>query len=160
MLPFEVFIKQAMRIYIDTSVFGGCFEKEFTPWSGRLVDEIIIGKYVAIISDITLAELSTAPKHVQDIADRVISENAELVIANDEARELADKYIKEKIVTTKFRADALHIAIATITKADVVVSWNFKHIVNLNRIRLYNSVNLKHGYSMIEIRSPRELIEV
>ena len=149
-----------MKIYIDTSVFGGCFEDEFTPWSRTLIDEVIMGKYVAVISDVTLAELSTAPKYVQEVSDRVISENAEFVLATDEARDLADKYIKEKIVTAKFRADALHIAIATTTKADVVVSWNFKHIVNLNRIRLYNSVNLKNGYSMIEIRSPRELIEI
>ena len=58
----------------------------------------------------------------------------------------------------KFFEDALHIAIATINKVDVLVSWNFKHIVNINRIRLYNSVNLKSGYSMIDIRSPREIL--
>ncbi len=52
-----------------------------------------------------------------------------------------------------------HIAVATLGRVDVVVSWNFKHIVNLNRIRLYNSVNLKLGYPMIEIRSPREVLD-
>jgi hypothetical protein len=87
-----------MRIYIDTSVFGGCFESEFTPWSRTLIDAIVLGKYVAVISDITLAELSTAPKYVQEISDLVISENAEFVVAGDETSELADKYIKEKII--------------------------------------------------------------
>jgi hypothetical protein len=97
---------------------------------------------------------------MRDLSERVISENAELITIGEEEHQLADRYIKEKIVTAKFRADALHIAAATINKIDVVASWNFKHIVNLNRIRLYNSINLKYGYSMIEIRSPMELIEI
>ena len=97
---------------------------------------------------------------MRDLADKIISENAELVIAGHFEKELAEKYLKEKIVTTKFRADALHIAIATINKVDVLTSWNFKHIVNLNRIRQYNSVNLKYGHSLIEIRSPMEIVEL
>ena len=148
-----------MKLYIDTSVFGGYFEAEFELWSKKLIDGIIHGEYTAVVSDITLTELSGAPKYVRDLADKVISENAEFILADNEAEELAGRYIKEKIVTQKFRSDALHIALATIHKIDVVTSWNFKHIVNLNRIRLYNSVNLKHGYSIIEIRSPRELIK-
>ncbi len=68
--------------------------------------------------------------------------------------------MKDKIVTHKYRSDALHIAIATINKVDVLTSWNFKHIVNLSRIRLYNSINLKYGYGQIEIRSPRDIVEI
>ena len=127
-----------MRLYIDTSVFGGCFEPEFELWSNKLIEKILSGEYVALVSDITLAELSKAPKYVRDLADNVISKNAEFVLANSDAQELANKYLKEKIVTEKFRSDALHIAAATVHKIDVLTSWNFKHIVNLNRIRLYN----------------------
>lgn len=43
-------------------------------------------------------------------------------------------------------------------KVDILVSWNFKHIVNLNRIRLYNATNLKYGYQILEIRTPREIL--
>lgn len=82
------------------------------------------------------------------------------MISDVNARELADYYLKEKIITAKFYSDALHISIATINKVDVLTSWNFKHIVNLNRIRLYNSVNLKYGFNMIEIRSPRDIVEI
>lgn len=149
-----------MRLYIDTSVFGGYFEKEFATWSKQLIDDILSGKNIAVISDITLSEISTAPKNVREIVDKVVNENAQMVVANRESVMLSNHYLKEKIVTAKYTSDALHIAIATVNKIDVVTSWNFKHIVNLNRIRLYNSVNLKYGYSLIEIRSPRELIEI
>ena len=97
---------------------------------------------------------------MRDLANKIISENAEFVAAGQPDNDLAEKYLKEKIVTKKFRSDALHIAIATINKVDVLVSWNFKHIVNLNRIRQYNSVNLKYAYPLIEIRSPMEIVEV
>ena len=149
-----------MKLYIDTSVFGGFFETEFQLWTRKLVDQIFDGEFTAVISDITLAELEPAPQNVRDLADRIISENAEFVTAGQADKNLAEKYLKEKIVTTKFRSDAMHIAIATINKVDVLTSWNFKHIVNLNRIRQYNSVNLKYGYSMVEIRSPMEIVEI
>lgn len=77
----------------------------------------------------------------------------------DEAIELAEIYINEGVLTNKSYNDALHIALATLNSSDVLASWNFKHIVNLNRIRFYNSINLKLGYRMIEIRTPREIIE-
>lgn len=149
-----------MRLYIDTSVFGGYFEREFQLWTRKLIDEIFDGDFTAVISDITLAELETAPQNVRDLANKIISENAELVIAGQLDKDLAEKYVKEKIVTEKFRTDALHIAIATNNKVDVLASWNFKHIVNLSRIRKYNSVNLKYGNFMIEIRSPMEIVEI
>ena len=149
-----------MELYIDTSVFGGYFEIEFQLWTRKLVEQIFDGEYTAVVSDITLAELENAPKNVRDLADKIISENAEFVTAGQLDKDLAEKYLKEKIVTTKYRSDALHIAIATINKVDVLASWNFRHIVNLNRIRQYNSVNLKYGYTMIEIRSPMEIVEI
>lgn len=148
-----------MRLYIDTSVFGGYFEKEFKLSTRKLVDQIIDKNYIAVVSDITLAELETAPNHVRDLSEKIISENAELVLAGSPDKELAEKYMREAIVTEKYRTDALHIAVATINKVDVLVSWNFKHIVNLNRIKQYNSVNLKYNQSMIEIRSPMEIVE-
>ena len=108
----------------------------------------------------TLFELENAPIHVRELADKIITTNAEFITVDDACTTLAGNYLKEKIVTTKYQSDALHIATATINKIDVVTSWNFKHIVNLNRIRLYNSVNLKYGHSMIEIRSPREIVTI
>ncbi len=80
----------------------------------------------------------------------------EFIETNEEAIDLASEYIVENVVGQTSYADCLHIALATINRADFLVSWNFKHIVNIERIRGYNSINIKNGYKQLEIRSPRE----
>ena len=147
------------RVYIDTSVIGGCFDLEFKEWSNRLFDDFRAGKKIAVISDVTLDELSDAPQQVQDNFTTIPDDSLEILVANPESRELAEKYITEKAVSSKFYEDALHIAIATTNQVNVLASWNFKHIVNLDRIRMYNSVNLKNGFSILEIRTPREILK-
>ena len=111
-----------------------------------------------VISDLTLKELEFAPINVQELIKKIPQENIEYLILDDEAKLLAEKYIDEGAVSDKFILDAQHIAIATLGYVDVIVSWNFKHIVNLRRIHLYNSTNLKYGYQIIEIRTPREVL--
>ncbi len=69
------------------------------------------------------------------------------------------KYIEEKVVGKTSLADCQYIALATINNVDVLASWNFKHIVNLERIRGYNSINIREGYKMIEIRTPKEIFD-
>jgi hypothetical protein len=148
------------RIYIDTSVIGGCFDEEFSIWSNLLVKEFLLGQKTAIISDITIDEIQDAPKPVQEKLEEIIkSDYKELIASDQESEELAESYISEGAVSKKFYEDALHIALATINKATVLAIWNFKHIVNLERIRQYNAVNLKKGYSLLEIRSPREIVK-
>lgn len=148
-----------MRIYIDTSVIGGCFDEVFQEWSLKLFEELSNGKKTAIISDVTLEELEGAPHFVRQMLSTIPDKFKEIVTLDDEARALSNHYIKEKIVTAKSLMDTRHIAIASINRADILVSWNFKHIVNYKLIRLYNSVNLKYGYPLLEIRTPREVIE-
>lgn len=108
----------------------------------------------------TLQELEAAPQEVKDKLAEVPKKYQIAIGIIDEAFQLAESYINEGALTMKSFNDALHIALATIYNADVLASWNFKHIVNLNRIRLYNSINLKLGYRMIEIRTPREILEM
>jgi hypothetical protein len=148
------------RVYIDTSVIGGCFDEEFKFWSNLLVNEFLSGQKIAIISDITIDEIHDAPQIVINKLDQVLkSEYKELIGSDDEVVELAESYILEGAVSKKYYEDALHIALSTINKASVLASWNFKHIVNLERIRQYNAVNIKKGYSLLEIRSPREIVK-
>ena len=146
------------RIYIDTSVFGGCFEDEFSEWSNYLMREIRKGLKVAVVSDLTRSELLGAPEKVREIFGSLPDEHVEMVYLENESTQLAQQYIREKVVGAKHMADAQHIAIATLERVDLLVSWNFKEIVNLSRIHGYNAVNLKLGYPTLEIRSPREVI--
>jgi predicted nucleic acid-binding protein len=147
------------RIYIDTSVIGGSYDSEFEEWSKKLMTEFKRGNRIAVISDITLNELEEAPENVRKIIETIPEENLEMLIKDDEVDFLADLYLNEGAITRKHYEDAMHIALATINKVDVLVSWNFKHIVNINRIRKYNAVNLKYGYQTLEIRSPREVLD-
>lgn len=147
------------RVYIDTSVIGGCFDKEFAEWSNLLFDEIIAGKKIAVISGITTAELNDAPTYIKNRIDDIPKEFIELVERTEEINYLSSKYIEFNAISPKCLEDSLHIATVTINKVEILVSWNFKHIVNYRRIQLYNSVNLMFGYSEIDIRSPREIID-
>ena len=107
-----------------------------------------------------LLELSNAPQHVQNVLDEIPDDIKEFIALTQEAKDLAGQYITAGVVTTKFHEDALHIAMATIDKVEILASWNFKHIVNINRIRKYNAVNLSNGYAILEIRSPREILQI
>lgn len=146
------------RIYTDTSAVGGCFDVEFQHGSIPLFDAFRSGAAVLVVSDLTLAELEAAPEPVRDVLLSVPVEHVEFVSFSEEAAHLSEAYLNEGVVPSKSRIDAQHIATATICRADVLVSWNFKHIVNLERIHGYNSVNLRLGYPMLEIRSPMEVL--
>ena len=150
---------KTMRVYIDTSVIGGCLDDEFRKWSLRLIKEFAAGDKTPVISDVTMRELARAPAAVRAVLDPIPESSLERVVLDDEARHLAHAYSADKVVAPDDARDAQHIAIATIARVDVLVSWNFKHIVNYRRIRLYNSVNLRQGYGIIDIRSPREVLD-
>ncbi len=147
-----------LRIYVDTSVIGGCFDEEFKKNSIQLFDEFISGEKILVVSDILLLELEGAPEKVNNILKKVPRDNIEYISLTEESIALANTYIKEGAVVEKNLLDARHIAIATVKRVDTLVSWNFKHIVNIKRIHLFNSVNLKLGYPILEIRSPKEVV--
>lgn len=146
------------RVYIDTSVIGGCFDDEFAEWSNALFEEFRVGVKVTVVSDLTRRELEEAPQNVRNILSSVPDEQLENVFLNEEAIMLADAYISNEVVNIKHLVDAQHIAIASIERVDILASWNFKQIVNLEHIHAFNAVNLKMGYPLLEIRSPREVI--
>ncbi len=146
------------RIYVDTSVIGGCLDDEFETESLALMEMFNTGQAIAVISDLTDLEVRRAPPWVGEILDRINGSSIEHVGFVDEARDLAQKYVDAGALGNSNLLDAQHIATATVSRVDVLVSWNFKHIVNLQRIRMFNSVNVKLGYPMIEIRTPQEVI--
>lgn len=146
------------RIYIDTSVVGGFFDTEFKEATIKLFDRLINNEVIFVVSDLLDLELINAPKQVREQLFKYSADKFQRVELTEEAIKLADTYIAEKVVGKTSLEDCRHIALATIHKVDVLASWNFKHIVNLDRIKGYNSVNLRLGYAMIEIRSPKDLV--
>ena len=111
-----------------------------------------------MVSDLLDVELIRAPDNVRELLHKYSADKFERIELTKDAIKLANMYIEEKVVGKTSVEDCRHIAMATISKVDVLASWNFKHIVNLDRIKGYNSVNLRLGYQMIEIRSPKDLI--
>ena len=147
-----------LNLYIDTSVIGGYYDVEFEEETKILFDSILNNEFHVFYSSVTEDELINAPKKVRELLNLIPNENKTRIELSEEAVMLGDTYIAENVVGKTSREDCFHIALATIHNADILVSWNFKHIVNVMRISGYNAVNLKSGYSTIDIRSPKEII--
>ena len=146
---------KTLRIYIENSVIGGYFDDAFKESTQVLFNLLRDGQYIAVVSSHTFDELDNgAPDRVVENLKTI---KYEAHIISDEMLRLTEKYMQEKIVSENYRSDALHIAAATVLKVDVLVSWNFKHIVNFDKIRLFNAVNLKEGFGLLEIRTPQEV---
>lgn len=146
-----------LRVYVDTSVLGGCFDKEFAEWSNRLMEDFRRGRFIALLSAVTAAEVEQAPLAVRQMHDQLIAIGSQVLTISKESLKLLHNYQKRKILGRRFRNDMLHIAVATIAEADILVSWNFRHIVRFDKIRLFNSVNIELGYRELWIYSPREV---
>ena len=148
-----------LRVYIDTSVVGGYFDDEFEDVTQLFFERIFNKDFLVYFSEVSEAELSLAPDFEKDLKLKMPSDCYWYLDLDDESRTLAEAYLTEKILGKASLDDAFHIAIATVNRLDVLVSWNFKHIVNYDKIKLFNSINLRLGYPMIEIRSPKEFVK-
>ena len=146
-----------IRVHVDTSVFGGTQDAEFAADSQSFFAQVRSGAYVVLLSDETLRELAASPEPVRRVWLDLPPTAVELAGLPDEASALADDYITSGILGHASIGDALHVAAATVAGADLILSWNFKHIVNYNRIRGFNGVNVRLGYRAMTILSPREM---
>jgi predicted nucleic acid-binding protein len=147
------------RLYIDTSVIGGYYDEEFEEVTKKFFDRIKGNDFDIYFSEVNETELILAPQHIQDVKKLIPADCYNFVFLNDDAKRLAETYIGERVLGQSSMNDAYHIAIATINRLDCLVSWNFKHIVNFDKIRLFNSINLKLGYPFIDIRTPLEFLK-
>jgi predicted nucleic acid-binding protein len=146
------------RIYLDTSVFGGCFDDEFAKDSLRLMEEIKAGKFRLVLSSTVTAELSLAPSNVWDLVCAMPAHVSEEVVYTAEMAELKQAYLDALVVGPASALDAEHIAIASVVGVSMIVSWNFKHIVHYEKIAGYHSVNIRMGYGQPGIYSPKEVV--
>lgn len=146
------------RIYIDTSIVGGYFDEEFFEATQGFFKRLENNEIIFVVSELLDLELIRAPRNVRELLNNYGPDKFERIELTEDAIILANTYISEKVVGKTSLVDCRHIALATVNKVDVLASWNFKHIVNLDKIKGYNSVNYKLGYPMIEIRSPKDLL--
>jgi len=147
------------RYYLDTSVWNGVKEPVFMFDTKMFFEMISRNRIICVYSEIVERELEGAPKVVRERFSSISGKYKEKVIITDDILRLADAYINEGVVGKTSLEDCIHIAAATVHKADVLVSWNFKHIVNIHRVRGYNSINAKFAYPILEIRSPGEVLD-
>jgi hypothetical protein len=147
-----------LRIYVDTSVLGGCLDEPFADESDALLAMVRRGEAVLLVSPLLAAELRRAPPEVQQVFDSLPIESLEDVPLSEESERLRDCYLAAGVLGQGHAADAHHVALATVTRADMIVSWNFRHLVHYDKIRGFNSVNLREGYPSIEIHSPKEVV--
>lgn len=144
-------------IYVDTSVIGGCCDPEFQEWSNGLLLDFQKGTFLLLLSELTDAEIQDAPDEVINVYSEFRKLTSSIIEIDSEAIGLANTYLNRKILPQNYRNDARHIAVATVAGADLLVSWNFKHIVHFEKIQKFNAANVELGYKPILIYSPREV---
>ena len=148
---------EPMRVYIETSVFGGYFDEEFMESTQMFFGMLREKRFTPLISDMLVEEIAEAPQQVRNLLSEIIQEGVEQVEINDEAIDLRNAYLNADIVTHQYRDDAMHVALATLVRVDVIASWNFRHLVNPSRIRAFNVVNAIQGYGPVVILTPADL---
>jgi predicted nucleic acid-binding protein len=146
-----------LRIYVDTSVFGGVEDDEFAEASRKFLEQAAKGRFILVVSPEVLRELQEAPEAVRSLLEGLPEGALESAAVSSQVEALADAYIAGGVLGGACRSDAIHVAAATVARADVMVSWNFRHIVNLDRIRKYNAINALNDFPQVEIRSPAEI---
>jgi predicted nucleic acid-binding protein len=146
-----------IRLYADTSIFGGVFDDEFAVPSRQLFAGIKEGRFHLMVSPLVQEELETAPTDVVKYYERMLP-SAEVLMVTPDALALQQAYLDAGILTPKSATDALHVALATTSRCAMIVSWNFRHIVHFDKIAMYNGVNVANGLPTIGIHSPREVI--
>lgn len=142
----------------DTSVFGGVFDDEFSAPSGQFFELVRQGRFTLLVSDIVRQEITAAPPQVQSLFQEMLP-FMRLVAVDEEVLALRDACVAAGILGEKWADDAGHVAAATIGGAELIVSWNFQHLVHFEKARRYNAINMLHGYNTLDIRSPAEVID-
>jgi predicted nucleic acid-binding protein len=147
------------RIYIDTSVIGGFYDTEFEIPTKQLFERIANRDFVVYFSDVNETELEFAPDHIKMVKNLIPKDCIRHIEINEEVELLTQAYITEKALGAASVNDAYHIALASVNRLDCLISWNFKHIVNFDKIKMFNSINIRLGYPLIDIRSPLEFLK-
>ena len=150
--------QRPIRVYAETTVFGGIVDIEFETASRAFFEEVRNGRFALVIAAPVEDEIADAPLKVQNLFQEMVA-YAEVVLVTDEARALQAEYLSAGILTAKSATDALHVATASVADCELIVSWNFNHIVRYSKIQRFNAVNALYGYRSVAIHSPLEVIK-
>ncbi len=142
---------------MNTSVFGGTCDKEFEVASRVFFERVRAGEFSVVISSTVSDELQDAPEPVRAFF-RELAAHIEVAEIDSASFDLQAAYLDAHVVGTRWDADALHVAVATVSECRAIVNWNFKHIVNFRKIPLYNGVNMAHEFPPIAIHTPQEVV--
>lgn len=152
-----------MRLYLDTPVIGALFDEEMPERvriTRELLDLIVEGKHVGVISNIVLEEIDRSPKEFnQKLINEIQKVPLQIITEDENSADFLEIYEREGFIRKGARLDLRHLAVGTANGVDAVVSWNFRDMVNIRTRRAVHSVNLRLGYPLIEIVSPEEVIE-
>jgi hypothetical protein len=150
-------VRRPWRLYLDTSVIGGCFDPEFAEDSRRVIEAILSGQARLLFTEVLEAELLNAPEPVRHLFAELPDAVCERIAFTPEIEALAQEYVARGVVPDTWIEDCRHVGAATVARSDAIVSWNFRHIVKLDKIKGYNEVNLLNGYGVLTIVSPKEV---
>ena len=154
----RITVEKPILVYADTSVYGGMFDEEFTKPSRSFFDRVRAGRFRLVLSTLVRDELEEAATPVRNSFEEV-RRLCDIVDVTEEAILLQRAYLEAGIISRDWEADALHVALASVSGCRLLVSWNFKHIVHFEKIPMYNGVHLAKGYGSLGIHSPQEVIE-
>jgi predicted nucleic acid-binding protein len=140
-----------------TPLIGGYHDPEFATESARVIEYLRTGRVTLLLSEVVVQEILKTPVRVQEVLFSIATENVERIELSPEILALRDAYLAADIVAKRWIDDATHVAAATVARADAIVSWNFSHIVRLDKMRAYNHVNLSNGYGILTIITPKEV---
>lgn len=146
-----------IRVYADTSVYGGTFDTEFAAASTKFFEEVRIGRFQLVIGAPVRDEIDGAPPQVRSLFDAIAPLAAQADISA-ETLDLRNAYLEAEVVGEASTIDATHVALATLSNCQLLVSWNFKHIVHRDKAPRYNAVNTLRGLPTIGIYSPAEVV--
>ena len=152
------------KIYLETSVLNFVFADDSPDKKAdtiKLFKMIEMGRFIPYTSNHVKDEIDNTPDLEKRYdMNRLITENSTEVLPDTgEIADLADEYVKEGVIPEKYRTDALHIATATFYELDMIISWNFEHIVKRKTIMKTEEINLRNGYKKVWIYSPSEVIK-
>lgn len=153
---------QKLRIYLDTSVISYLDQKD-SPERMKQTKELWkllkMGKYEVVISDLVIDEINRCDKDKGDLLFFYLSQiNYTKVEITQKTQTLAQKIIEEKILNPKSIKDCEHIASAILSDCNIIVSWNFSHIVNLKTITGVRKITFAERYNNIDIFAPYVLL--